>query len=153
MLTAAKPIQPTEQAKQADGDRCPSIARLAARVARWQPTPNRSTEWATQAANVASRAIRRSRIDGIHPMFIIPGGAEFRLVIDHGGDADAIADQMASIVATAGHYGLQMIGQSIDARLWEMRLQSISDGDDALSFFGRFRQSVIESGLIVVDCE
>jgi len=156
MLTAAEPTEPTEPTQRANGDRCPSIARLAARVARWRSPTNRSTEWATQAADAASRAIqaiRRSRFDGIHSMHIRPGGAEFRLTIDHNGDADGIADQMASMAATAAHYGLQVTGQVIDARSWEMRLQSISEGDTALLFFRRFRQSAIDGGLIVVDCE
>ena len=147
MLTTAMSIHPTE------GDRCPSIAHLATKVARWQTPPGRSTAWATQAANAARRAIRRNPSGGIHPLHIRPGGAEFRLTVDHGDAAEAIADQMASMAATAGQHGLQVTGQVIDARSWEMRLQSISEGDTALLFFQRFRQSAIDAGLIVVDDE
>lgn len=122
-------------------------------MARIRAADGSASEWATQAANAASRAIRRSRCGGIHPLFVVPGGAEFRLAVDHGGDADAIADQMAVMATNAAHYGFQVTGQVIDARSWEMRLQSISDGDDAQTFYRRFRQSVVESGLIVVGDE
>lgn len=59
--------------------------------------------------------------------------------IDHGGDTEAVAVDIARLVAVAAGFGLDLIGENIGERYWALHVQSISRGQPAAASFAEFR--------------